>query len=464
MIPHEYQHVCIRFLHDRLSRTSSGAGLFLEPGLGKTGTTLTWFEQARLLGYASRALIIAPLRVVYSVWRQEVKKWGYDLKVKIIHGTPQERLEALHTPADIHVVNRESVPWLVDTIGKNAQWDTLVVDESSSFKTWGSKRTKALRKFAPRFRNRIILTGSPCANSIMDLFAQIYLCDLGESLGTAITHFRERYFYQGGFKGYQWKPHEHAHDTIQAKIAHLCLRMEAVDHLDMPDMLVHDVWVDLPDKARKQYKDMEDKLFLELEGVTDGAIVPLSAGARYNACRQIANGGIYETTEESKISHHLHDAKIDAVEEIVDELQGKPVLISYQYKHDLERLQKRFGAKLPVISGGISAKAADKLVDQWNEGKLDKLAVQPQSLSHGVNMQYGPGRDIVTVGIPDSLEIYEQFIQRVYRQGVTSNVRIHRILAQDTVDIVVRDRIESKAQDQASLLNAIKQYRKGLLT
>jgi SNF2 family DNA or RNA helicase len=482
LIPHQYQNHALKFLIHRLvMEENKGAGLFLDPGLGKTSVVLLMISILIRLGIIKKVLIVAPLRVVYSVWPNEIKKWEQfrHLRVSIVHGSPTKRMKAIATPADIYLTTAQSLPavWEAFSVrGAEAiPWDTLIVDESTLFKSWGGNRRKkkaaatedgeepksrrlgrsaALRKMLPAFERRVILTGTPRAEGLQDLFAQVFIVDRGESLGTSKSKFLGRFFYRGGFGGYQYFPHQSAERLIRDKISPFCLSLSAADHLDLPELVTNDVWVDLPEASAKQYRDMEKKLFLELDNGED--VTPLNAGGRYLACRQIANGGIYDQEDKEKI-YHLHTAKIEAVEDLVNELNGKPALVAFQFRHDLDRLRKRW-PKLPSIDGRTAGKAADKLVQDWNAGKLPLLAIQPKSLSHGVNMQSGPGRDLIFVGLDDSLETYLQLVARLYRQGVTGQVRVHRILATDTVDEMIRDRIDRKDADQKSFLESLKEY------
>lgn len=456
-VPHEYQRYALEWLIQRtVIDGQQGGAFFLDPGLGKTSITLAWLRLLKILGISQKTLIIAPLRVVYSVWPREVAKWDQfqDFKVSIIHGTPTQRLKALATPAEIYLINPEGVEWLACHFKlKTLDFQTLVVDESSKFKQWGAKRTKALKKLIPDFQRRLILTGTPSPRSIEDLFSQMFIVDQGETLGTAISRFQERYFYRGGFSGYERIPLKGSKEEIESLIAHACLRMDAADHLDLPSLLVNDVWVDLPPDVFKNYKTLERKMFLELEN--EGTFTPLNAGSKYLACKQLANGGLYDA---DKTVHHIHTAKVEAIKDLVEELNGKPVLIAFQYKHDLERLKTAFG-KIAYIDGTVNAKETDSIVEKWNQGSIPILAVQPQAISHGVNMQAGPGRDIVWMGLTDDLEVYLQLNARIHRQGVTGQVRVHRILATRTVDVAVKDRIESKDRSQKSFLEALKTYK-----
>ncbi|QEF98173.1 hypothetical protein Mal15_22210 [Stieleria maiorica] len=455
--PHEYQHHALAWLIRRtIVEGQSGGALFLDPGLGKTATTLCWLRLLKSLGLSRKTLVVAPLRVVYSVWGQECKKWSQfaGMTCSIVHGSSTHRMKALSVDADLYLINPEGIPWLQTYYAKRPlPFGTLVVDESSKFKNWSALRTKALRKMLGGFRYRLILTGTPSPNGIADLFSQVFILDQGEALGTGVTKFRNRYFYRGGFGGYKWILNEGSQKRIEQKIDHLCLRLSAEDHLDLPEMLINDVWIDLPTKALKEYRRLEREMFLELDAGDD--LVLSNAGAKYNACRQMAGGGIYD---EDKKATPLHSAKMDAVVDLVDELQGKPALVAYSYTHELERLRKVFPS-CKAIYGATKGKEADALIEQWNKGELHLLAVQPKSLSHGINMQAGPGRDIIWFGLTDNLEDYQQLNARIHRQGVDGNVRIHRILARETIDEAIAERIESKDQAQSALLDALNKYR-----
>ena len=463
--PHDYQRDALSWLIGRTLLSGSGGGaLFLDPGLGKTAVSLAWIRAGMALHKIRKVLIIAPLRVVYSVWPAEAHKWDQfrDLRISIVHGTRTQRMAALSAPADLFLINPEGTEFLRDYYANRpVPFDALIIDESSKFKSWGAKRTKALRKLLPQFLHRIILTGTPSPNSLEDLFPQVFCVDLGESLGTGVSKFRSRYFYRGGFGGYKWIPHETSQQAIELKIKHLCLRLNAEDYLDLPELLINDIPVSLPDDAREKYDQLEKEMFLAIDEDLgqDGFMTPDNAGARYQACKQLAGGGVYDAEDKSK-THEFHTAKVEAVDDIIGELQGKPAIIAYQYKHDLKRLRKRW-PKMPSIDGSTSGKQTDALVRKWNAGKLPLLAVQPQALSHGVNMQSGPGRDLIWYGLTDNLETYLQLNARLYRQGVTGQVRIHRLLTERTVDEAVADRINRKDATQTALLDALDRYRKG---
>lgn len=450
-VPRSYQITALTWLIQKtIVEGRYGAGLFLDPGLGKTSVTLLWMRLLRTLDPTSKFVVIAPLRVIYSTWSDEVQQWDQckDMGLSLVHG---DKESALKQDADIYLINPEGIQWLETQGFTNFH---LIVDESTKFKNWSGARTRVLRRMIKRgdIRKRVILTGTPAANSLQDLFAQVFLLDEGESLGPNISAFRKRYCVRGGYKGYQWDLRPGAEEEIWEKIAPICLRMAVKDHLDLPEMLVHDVYVNLEGKSKKIYKQLEKELFAELE---NGEILPMNEGAKYLKCKQVANGSVYNTDKNVEL---IHREKIEASKCIIDELQGKPVMIAYQFKHDLESLRKEFG-NIPSISGETNPKDAQKYVEQWNLGQIPILAVQPMSLSHGVNMQKGPGRDIIWLGLPDSPELYHQLNARIYRQGVSSEVRIHRILARATVDIAVKNRLEDKDERQQSMFDYLKAYK-----
>lgn len=453
--PHKYQQFGLNWLiHRTILKGEAGAALFLDPGLGKTAITLAWIAILVKLGLCKRVLLVAPLRVVYSVWPQETQKWDQftHLRVQIVHGSPKDRRQALRADADIYAINPEQVPWLVKNW--DHQCDVLVIDESTKFKSWSAKRTKALKKIVDQFRYRLLLTGTPSPNSLEDLFSQVYMLDLGKALGTAITRYRSRYFFRGGYGGYKWMPIPGSQERIEKLIEPMCLRLSEKDHLDLPELLINDVMIDLPKDVRSDYKRLERELFVELEST--GTVTATNAGAKYMMCRQLANGGLYADGQ----PEHIHTAKVERIEGLVDELAGKPALIAFQFRHDLERLRKVW-PQLRSIDGRTSGRDASKLVDQWNAGELPLLAVQPQSLSHGVNLQSGPGRDLIWLGLTDNLEVYQQLNKRIYRQGVTGQVRVHQVLARGTVDLAIRLRLDSKDASQKALLDALNKYRHG---
>lgn len=450
--PRPYQTRAVEFLLTRYLSGHPGAGLFLDPGLGKTSTTLATFDLLRTLGEAQTALVVAPLRVIYSVWEQEAKKWGFNFEFSRIHGP--RKAKATADGADIYLINPEAIPWLAKTTFRT---DFLIVDESTKFKSWSAQRTKALRKILPRFPLRAILTGTPAPNSLMDVHAQIFLLDNGESLGKTLGFFRAAYCQENRIPGQRWSRWEFRPDRredLEEKIASLVLRLAARDHLDLPPLLENPVWVDLPGPIREEYQRLERDFFLHLK---DGERLEASgAGALYSLCRGVANGGGYQKDLGERRSVFVHDAKTDAVVDLVEELSGKPLLVAYQFHHDAERLLARF-PHAPVIRGGQDPRETDKIVRKWNARQIPVLLAHPACMAHGLNLQAG-GNDVCWLGLNDSLELYQQFNQRIFRQGVEGTVRIHQILARDTIDEAVLDRISSKDRSQAALMDALQRY------
>jgi SNF2 family DNA or RNA helicase len=460
--PHEYQLNGVRFLHGRTSCSPTGkggGGLLLDPGLGKTTIVLEWVRQMQMFGLANRFLVVAPLRVVYNVWPDEIRKWSNfsGLTYAIIHGPPQLRKKRLTLPVNFHVINREGLPWLVKLFRGRSRlpWQGIIIDESHGFKQWSAARTKAARELVPLIPYRVIMTGTPAPRNLEDLFAQVWLLDEGEALGENITAFRNNYCYAEGERKFNsWRIKEGLKGAIQEAIKPVCLRLDAKDYLQMPPISYHDVFVDLPADVQTQYDDMEREMFLALSSGDSREV--LTAGAKYNVCRQIANGGVYC---DRKKAHNLHTAKTDAVLELLEELGGKPALIAYQFQHDLARLKAAIPG-LHAIQGGMKEAEVTALIKRWNEDSLTVpyLAVQPQALAEGVNMQAGSGRDVIWAGPTDNLATYIQFNTRIYRQGVGSPVRVHRIWTRNTVDDLVWRRTDQKFDVQSDLLEELRRY------
>ena len=446
--PHDYQKRGIKFMLGQ----ACGA-LFLDPGMGKTSITMAALKVLRKAGAVTKMLVIAPLRPAQSTWPQEVEKWDEfkDLKVGVLHGA--RKLDVLRDKKiNVHVINPEGLRWLFGVVGGGAwPWEMLVVDESTRFKHANTQRFKTLRPYLEKFRRRYILTGSPAPNGLLDLFGQIYILDGGASLGRFITHYRSVYFDSTGYGGYTYVPRRGAAEAINKKIEPLTMRMSAEDYLSLPPLIENRVEVVLPPAARKAYDQMET---LMITSIKDGTVLAANAAAATGKCRQIANGGIYHAGGVEWT--HLHEAKVDAVEELVEELSGKPALVAYEFKHDLERLQRRF-PNAPFIGGGVSAVRFKEIEAAWNAGEIPVLLAQPQSVAHGLNLQ-GTGAAVIMLGIPWDLEVMEQFVRRVWRQGQKEAVVQHFIVAKDTVDEAVVKALRAKDRTQRALLAALKVY------
>lgn len=478
-IPHNYQKKAVKFL-----LTHAASGLFLPPGLGKTGITLKALTILFKEKLAKKVLVIAPLRVCFSVWPGEVEKFKdfSHLKVVVLHGDAGDKDELLKQDGDIFVINPEGLDWLLQTEKrpdprnskkklvsvdvrkfKRLGFDTLIIDELTKFKNHASDRFKALKQVLPTFSRRWGLTGSPAANGLIQLFGQMYCLDQGRSLGAYITHYRRKYFHEG-YDGFSWILNEGAEEQIYEAINPLVLRISEEDAgLDVPQLVVNDIWVDLDPKAMQIYKAMEDDLITAIE---DGLIVAKNTGVAMGKCRQIANGAIYKTQDvealvklpKSKREWALvHDAKYQAVEDLLEELQGTPILMSYEFEHDYDRLKALYPEATFVAS--VPMKKFKALEESWNAGEVPQLFTQSSSVSHGLNLQKA-GNHIGMIGIPWDFEVYEQLIRRIKRQG-NSNKRVflHRILARGTVDEVIAATLDSKDRTQQALFEGLKKLR-----
>jgi SNF2 family DNA or RNA helicase len=451
--PKDYQKKCVTFLLEH-----GAAGLFLDPGLGKTSIVLAAAKLLLREKLVDAVLVIAPLRVCYSVWPAEAQKWldFGELKLELLHGADKDK--ALRRKADVYIINPEGLQWLfgANNFGhlKKRGRLMLVIDESTRFKHTRTHRFKLLRPHIPAFARRVILTGTPAPNGLLDLFGQIFILDGGHALGQYVSHYRTRWFVPTGYGGYTWEPRENAEKEIYRAIKPLVIRMDERDYLELPPKIENDVYVDLPPRAREIYRSLEDELFAALDG---GEVTAANAAVAMMKCSQVANGGLFIDAQ-AGLWENIHDAKTEAVVDLVDELAGKPTLIAYDFRHDLDRLTEALGRDTPYIGGGVSPKESDRIIAAWNKGKIPVLLGQPQSLSHGVNMQQG-GRAVIWHSLTWNLEDYEQFVRRIWRQGQKMRVFVHRVLARHTVDMIKLSALTLKARTQGALLHALKAYR-----
>lgn len=410
------------------------------------------FKILKAKGLVNKMLIIAPLRPMRKVWPDEIKKWAdfADITYTIVHGGNKEA--ALAQDVDVYIINPEGVPWLFDVKRKRPEFDVLVVDESTKFKNSSTQRFKALKPHLTSFSRRWILTGTPVPNGLLDLFGQIYILDLGSSLGRFITHFREEYFVPSGYGGYEWKPQHDAFPRIIEKLAPLILQLSAEEYLQMPELVMRDLKVSLPLPSRRLYDELEKDFLVQMESGEE--IIALNAASAGTKLRQIANGALYTGTDTWK---GLHDEKLEALSDLLEELNGHPVLIFYEYKHDAERISDLLGGA-PNLSGAVGQKF-DSLVDQFNSGRIPYLLAHPASAGHGLNLQ-GSCHHIVWFGIPWNLEYYDQAVARVYRQGQNSKtVFVYHIIAEDTKDEDVVKALNIKDRTQQTVLAALKTAR-----
>lgn len=447
--PHNYQHKAIKFMLERAC-----AGLFLDPGMGKTSITLAAIKVLRSMRLIDKTLIVAPLRVCYSTWPAEIQKWDEfnHLRIEILHGSKKNA--KLETDADIYITNPESLPWLVAaTAGKPFPFDVLVVDESSKFKNPTAKRSKLLKKLLDKFRRRYILTGSPAPNGLLDLFGQVFIMDQGATLGPYITHYRETFFYPSGFGGYDWKLKEGSEQKIHKLLQPHVMRLAAEDYLELPPLVEVNIPITLPPEAMVKYLAMEKTLKTEVE---EGHVTAANAAVATLKCRQIANGGIF-TNAEAGEWENIHNAKTEAVVDLVEELEGQPALVAYDFRHDLARLKHAFGKDTPHIGSGVSAKRSNELVQAWNRGDIPVLLGHPSSMAHGLNMQEA-GRAVIWHSLTWNLEEREQFIRRVWRQGQQGRVFVYNIIAQNTIDHAIMQVVSQKDKSQKALLGALRDY------
>ena len=394
----------------------------------------------------ARVLVIAPKLVAETVWAEEAAKWDHTrhLRISKVLGSAQERAAALRRPADIYVINRENVPWLVERVGAKWPFDMVVVDELSSFKSSKTKRFRALRRVRPLIKRIVGLTGTPAPNGLIDLWSQIYLLDQGERLGKTLTGYRDRFFKPGRRNGhivYEWIPKPGAEERIYELLSDLCVSMSAEDWLELPERVDVEVPVVLDAEAMMKYKQLEKDLLLPLEG---DVVTADTAGVLTNKLLQLANGAVYDTV---RGVHEIHDAKLDALEELIEQAQGKPLLVFYAYQHDLERIKRRFPWAATMDEPGV--------VERWNRGEAPLLLAHPASAGHGLNLQEG-GNHIVWFGLTWSLELYEQANARLHRQGQTERVIVHHLVAKGTVDENVMGALARKEATQDALLEAVK--------
>ena len=438
------------------------AMLWLDMGLGKTIITLSAIVSRMMHLQVYGTLVLAPLRVIQSVWKQEAGKWDHTqhLKFSLIHGNAQRRHRAMRVPADIYLLNYENLTWFVNELiavylskGKYPPFNMVVFDEVSLLKDSTTKRHKALRTLLPYLPYRIGLTGTPAANGYLDLFGQFLAVDSGERLGFNITDYKTRYF-ETGYNAYDVTLRNGADARIQERISDITLQMNSADYLSLPDVIVNDVYVPLPPRVRDQYDKLERDMFMELDSGVDMDVN--NAAALCNKCLQAAAGAVYY--DEARNWETLHDEKLKALDDIVEEAAGSPLLILYEFQHDLHRLRERY-PQATFLRDVKGEKGLHRLIESWNRGEIPLLVCHPKSAGHGLNLQYG-GHVIVWLGLTWSLDLYQQANARLNRQGQKKTVIQHRILCPDTLDEVVRDRLQGKDETQESLRKTIARYRK----
>lgn len=440
--PHSYQQYAVEYIE-----THPVAAVLLDMGLGKTSITLTALADLLFDSFeVHKILVIAPLRVASVTWGAEIKKWEHlkILKYSVAVGTEAERVSALNTQADIYIINRENVQWLIEKSGVPFDFDMLVVDELSSFKNYQSKRFKALMKVRPKVKRAVGLTGTPSSNGLMDLFAEFKLLDMGARLGRFIGQYRTAYFSPDKRNGqivYSYKPLPNAEQQIYEKISDITISMKSTDHLKMPELISTQYEVELSEEEKKKYEELKKDLILQLP---DGEITAANAASLTGKLSQMANGAVY-SDDESILQ--IHDRKLDALEDIIESANGKPVLVAYWFRHDLERIKKHFAVREIKTSRDIA---------DWNNGSIPIAIIHPASAGHGLNLQSG-GSALVWFGITWSLELYQQTNARLWRQGQTAEtVVITHIIAKGTIDERIVKALKMKDTSQSALIDAVK--------
>ena len=445
--PHEYQRFATEYIE-----THPVAAVLLDMGLGKTSITLTALNNLLFDSFeVRRILVIAPLRVARNTWGAEIEKWDHlsGLRYAVAVGTENERLAALRKQTDIYLINRENVQWLISESGIPFDFDMVVIDELSSFKNHQTKRFKALMKVRPKVKRIVGLTGTPSSNGLMDLWAEFRLLDMGERLGRFIGQYRTSYFRpdkQNGQVVFSYKPLPGAEKQIYGKISDITISMKSDDHLQMPELINSRYTVYLSEKEDSHYADLKKDLVLQLP---DGEITAANAASLSGKLSQMANGAIYTDAGETVA---IHGRKLDALEDIIEAANGKPVLVAYWFRHDLERITERL-QKLKIPYASLDT---DGSIRKWNAGEIQVALIHPASAGHGLNLQSG-GNTLVWFGLTWSLELYQQTVARLWRQGQTSEtVVVQHIITKGTIDEQIMKALSEKDTTQAALIDAVK--------
>ena len=439
--PHEYQSYATEFI---LSHPISA--VFLEMGLGKSVITLSAIFDLCLDSFlVCKVLVIAPLRVARDTWPAEINKWDHlkGLSYSVAVGTEKERIDALKKQSTLYIINRENVDWLVHKSGIPFHFDMVVIDELSSFKSYGAKRFKSLLKVRPSVKRIVGLTGTPSSNGLMDLWAEFRILDLGQRLGRYISHYRNTYFKPDKRNAqiiFSYKPLPGAEDEIYKQISDITISMKSTDYLKMPEYVSNEVFVTLSEKEWKVYSDFKGDMVANLG---DEEIDAVNAAVLSGKLLQMANGAVYDSENKA---HVIHDKKLDALEDLIEGANGKPVLVAYWYKHDLERIKDRFPVRQIQSS---------KDIEDWNDGKIPIAVIHPASAGHGLNLQSG-GSTLIWFGLTWSLELYQQTNARLYRQGQRDTVIVHHIITKNTIDEDVLLALTKKEKTQDALIDAVK--------
>lgn len=446
--PHEYQKYATNFIIDH-----PVAAILLDMGLGKSVITLTAINDLIYNSFeVNRVLVIAPLRVANNTWPDEIKKWDHlsHLTYSVVTGNKQQRLAALRQDVNLYIINRENLKWLVEDYGVPFFYDMIVIDELSSFKSYRSQRFKCLKKLRPHVKRIVGLTGTPSSNGLMDLWAEFRVLDMGQRLGRYITHYRTTYFdpdKRNQHMVFTYKPKPGAEQQIYQQISDITISMKSKDYLKLPPLTMNTVKVHLSNQEAAVYDTMRDQLVVDTAGKQIDA---LNAASLSNKLLQMANGTVYDDNRNQVL---IHDRKLDALEDLIEAANGKPVLVAYWFKHDLERIKQRFEVREIKTTKDIS---------DWNQGTIPVGVIHPASAGHGLNLQAG-GSTLIWYGLTWSLELYQQTNARLWRQGQTDPVVIHHIITENTIDEDILAALKRKDKAQTALINAVKANLKGVV-
>ena len=445
--PHNYQKYAIDFILEHPI-----SAILLDMGMGKTSIVLTAIMELIYDRFeVNKVLIIGPLRVARTTWPEEIKKWEHlkGLRYSVVVGTAAERKAALKADADVYIINRENVPWLIEQSGMPFDYDMVVIDELSSFKSWQSKRFRSLMKVRSQVKRIVGLTGTPSSNGLMDLFAEFKVLDMGKRLGRFIGQYREWYFKPDRMNGpivYTYKLLPGAEEAIYEKISDITISMKGTDYLDMPELISTEYKVYLDEEEKAKYQALKEELVLQLPG---GEVTAANAASLSGKLSQLANGAIYDDDGSVNI---FHQKKLDGLEDLIESANGKPMLVAYWFKHDLSRITERLsqlGVHYEKLDSGAS-------IQRWNKGQIDVGLIHPQSAGHGLNLQSG-GNIMIWFGITWSLELYQQTVARLWRQGQTEKtVSVIHIVTDGTVDERILKALEAKDLTQSALIDAVK--------
>ena len=439
--PHEYQNYATNFILEHPI-----AAVLLEMGLGKSVITLTAIYELMLNRFeVQKVLVIAPLRVARDTWPAEIEKWEHlqGLTYSVAIGTEVERIAALKRPAHLYLINRENVDWLISKSNLTFDYDMVVIDELSSFKSHAAKRFKSLLKVRPKVKRMVGLTGTPSGNGLMDLWAEFRVLDMGQRLGRYITHYRNNFFVPDKRNQqmiFSYKPKPGAENAIYKLISDITISMKSTDFLKMPECIINEVSVVLSEEEWSVYHELREDMVVDLK---DEEIDAVNAAALSGKLLQMANGAVYNEEKEVVL---IHDRKLDALEDLIEGANGKPVLVAYWYNHDLQRIKKRFSVREIKTSQDIK---------DWNNGEIPVAVIHPASAGHGLNIQFG-GSTIIWFGLTWSLELYQQTNARLWRQGQNDTVVIHHIVAKDTIDEDVMAALRKKEKIQSALIDSVK--------